>query len=92
MFIIDEFAFLDHAGVPTGRTLEPQEGLLSHIQPSHLGYFFTDWGRWHICQYWRARLVGLRSVDPAATTDRMELARNNLLQQAAAQRYWNDRR
>jgi hypothetical protein len=30
MFIIDEFAFLDHAGNPTGRTLEPQEGVIFH--------------------------------------------------------------
>ncbi|KAH9179974.1 Ribokinase-like protein [Lactarius sanguifluus] len=27
MFIIDEFAFLDHAGNPTGRALDPQEGI-----------------------------------------------------------------
>ncbi|KAH8999376.1 Ribokinase-like protein [Lactarius akahatsu] len=27
MFIIDEFAFLDYAGNPTGRALDPQEGI-----------------------------------------------------------------
>lgn len=37
MFIIDEFAFLDHAGNPTGQALEPQEGVIfSHIQPFSL--------------------------------------------------------
>ncbi len=30
MFIIDEFAFLDHAGNPTGRALDPQEGVIFH--------------------------------------------------------------
>lgn len=44
MFIVDEFVFLDHAGNPTTRTLEPQEGLLSHIQHSHIGYFFYRLG------------------------------------------------
>jgi hypothetical protein len=44
MFIIDEFAFLDAAGKPTGRTLPPQEQfplprLQTLVRLSYLLYF-----------------------------------------------------
>ncbi|KAH9045677.1 hypothetical protein EDB85DRAFT_1907861 [Lactarius pseudohatsudake] len=37
MFIIDEFAFLDHAGNPTGRALDPQEGAIFHTYDTDIG-------------------------------------------------------
>lgn len=75
MFIIDEFAFLDTTGKPTGRTLSPQEEYTSRsctrsplilLSPS-------DWGRRHLCQHWRSHLVRFhippskRGVPPVRT-------------------------
>lgn len=77
MFIIDEFVFLDHAGNPTSRTLEPQEGLLSHIQLSHIGYFFYRLGE-VVHMPILARASG--KVFDLSTPQRRQIAWNYILQ------------
>jgi hypothetical protein len=64
MFIIDEFAFADAAGKPTGCSLSPQERVLFftpvHTRaPSGLFVHFStsDWWGRHLCRHWRTRVV-----------------------------------
>jgi hypothetical protein len=42
MFIIDEFAFADASGTPTGRSLSPQEGLYSSLVHTRSSGLFVD--------------------------------------------------
>jgi hypothetical protein len=66
LFIIDEFAFLDTTGKPTGRRLSPQEeytSLIGHVLArlsQAILFSASDWRRWHLCQRWRSHLVRFR--------------------------------
>lgn len=49
MFIIDEFSFRDENGIPTGRTLPPQESNDNILLTLSNLLDFTDWRRRNLC-------------------------------------------